>query len=361
LMISAKDVDRQCVGANDAISTVTLPAVGFQRGNLAAFVVGLWKSWRIARAEFQQHPPGAVLVMGGFTSFGPALAGKGVGAPVFLHESNSIPGRANRLIAMWVDHVFLGFADAAKRIGNRRLSVTGTPVRARIRTQDASAARMSLTFDTRHPVLLVMGGSQGAKAINELLISSLPLLKSRLPDLQCLHLTGAGDSSNASAAYSAHGITAIVRPFFDDMAVALSAATLAVSRAGASSLAEFAAARLPAILIPYPSAAGNHQWFNAKALADSGAARLIEQHHATPEKLVDAIEGIVRRSEPRDAVRTALGRWDHPDAAQQIVAHMVSVMEQKQEEAGHSVQSKRVSAPTATGTIHREAQRATMA
>lgn len=351
LMISAKEVDRRCVAGNDAISTLTLPAVGLQRGNIVAFLAGLWRSWRIARAEFRQRAPAAVLAMGGFTSVGPALAGKRAGVPVFLHESNSIPGRANRLLARWVDHVFLGFAGARRQLRNPHVSVVGTPVRAGIRLSNctnSAAASASLGFDSHRPVLLVMGGSQGAKAINDLLVSALPLLKSKLPDLQYLHLAGTRDSESVNTAYSVHGITAVVRPFFGEMAEALNAATLAVSRAGASSLAEFAAARLPAILIPYPSAADNHQWFNAKALADSGAARLLEQRQATPEKLVVAIEEIVRGTEPRDSIRSALAPWDHPDAAQRIVAQMVSTIEQKRRGANRPMKVIHSStAPTA--------------
>jgi len=356
LLISAKEVDRQCVGQMNALSIVTLPAVALQRWNWMAFTAGLWKSWRIARAEFLVCPPAAVLAMGGFTSLGPALAGKSVGVPVFLHESNSIPGRANRLLARWADRVFLGFADAAQRIRNRRISVTGTPVRAILRTQDSSAARASLGLDSERPVILVMGGSQGAKAINDLLVSSLPLLSSRLPEVQYLHLTGSRDFEEVSAAYSTHRVKAVVRPFFDEMGVALSVATLAVSRAGASSLAEFAAARLPAILIPYPSAADNHQWFNAKALADSGAARLIEQPHATPERLVGAIEDWMRDSKRRDSIRSALERWDHPEAAQRMVAEMISVMESDGRTSIRSARVTHSSVATMTGTIRIEAR-----
>src|SRR5438034_1876548 len=154
---------------------------------------------------------------------------------------------------------------------------------------DAASCRVNLGLDADRPVLLVMGGSQGASAVNHLVSQSLALLSTQSPDLQFLHLTGAGDFKKVGDAYAARKLKAVVRPFLTEMELALGAATVAVSRAGASSMAELAAMRLPSILIPYPAAADNHQFYNARAFADVGAALLLEQSSGTGEKLATLV------------------------------------------------------------------------
>ncbi len=334
LLISPRDVDRHGVPSASGMEIITLPAVGLQRRAPIAFLRGLWKSYRVARAAFGRRPPAAVLAMGGFTSVAPILAGRKAGVPTFLHESNSIPGRANRLLAPWVDRVFVGFQSAAKRITNARVTVTGTPVRAGIYPRDAAACRSSLGFDPDRPLLLIIGGSQGASAINNILVSSLPLFSSRIPNLQFLHVTGPRDFAQVNAAYAARQLKAVVRTFLPEIEAALGAATAAVSRAGASSLAEFAAALLPAVLIPLPASADNHQFLNATALVDTGAARLLEQSRAAPELLVAAVEELVVNSNGRDSIKSALSHWHHPAAAQQIATQILTAMEEKGWRAG---------------------------
>ena len=130
-----------------------------------------------------------------------------------------------------------------------------------------------------------MGGSQGASGINEMILSALPPLGNGRRDWQWLHLTGPGDVQKVEQAYAARGFKAVVKPFLAEMDMALGAATVAVSRAGASSLAEIAAMRLPSLLVPFPAAADNHQFYNARAFEATGAARLLEQKNATPEKV----------------------------------------------------------------------------
>src|SRR5262249_47238080 len=151
------------------------------------------------------------------------------------------------------------------------------------------SCRLALGLDASRPVLLVMGGSQGASGINELVTQALASLRQAAPELQYLHLTGPSDLEKVQAAYAAQKCPALVRPFLTEMELALGAATLAVSRAGGSSLAELAAMRLPAILVPYPFAADNHQYYNARALSDAGAALLLAQNTATSQTMGEAI------------------------------------------------------------------------
>jgi UDP-N-acetylglucosamine--N-acetylmuramyl-(pentapeptide) pyrophosphoryl-undecaprenol N-acetylglucosamine transferase len=334
LLISPKDVDQQAVKTVSGMDIITLPAVGLSRGRGLAFLRGFIQSYRAAKKQFQSDVPQAVITMGGFTGAPAVLAGKRLGTLTFIHESNTIPGRANRWLARLVDRVFLGFPQAAVRLRHRRISVTGTPVRPQFQPRDPLVCRVALGLQPDQPVLLVMGGSQGASAINDAVLKALPLLAKQLPRLQLLHLAGPRDAGKIRKACSAAGINAVVHEFFDNMELALGAATAAISRAGASSLAEFAAMRLPALLIPYTAATDNHQLSNARALVDSGAARLLEQKEAVPEMLVPAIVELLENSAAREKIQNSLARWNAPKAADQIAEEILN--EIAQHAAAHS-------------------------
>jgi UDP-N-acetylglucosamine--N-acetylmuramyl-(pentapeptide) pyrophosphoryl-undecaprenol N-acetylglucosamine transferase len=323
LLISRKDVDQQAVRSVAGMEIVQLPAVGLSRGGFAAFAWGFWQSYRLVRAHFRRRPPALALAMGGFTSAPPILAARRCGARTFLHESNSIPGRANRWLAPWVDGAFVYFPEAVERLRARSVEITGMPVRPEfLQPLGSREARTALALDADAPVLLVMGGSQGARKINELVLLSVPRLRQALPNLQFLHLTGPDDAGAVRAAYQAHNARAQVHGFFDNMPAALAAADAAVSRAGASSLAELAARQLPAVLIPYPAAADDHQLHNACALAQCGAARLLPQEAAVGA-LTGEILGLLRDSDLRKAMGLALGKWHRPTAAADIAERIL--------------------------------------
>jgi UDP-N-acetylglucosamine--N-acetylmuramyl-(pentapeptide) pyrophosphoryl-undecaprenol N-acetylglucosamine transferase len=323
LLISTKEIDRRAAEVAPQFEYLPLPAVGLERGRWLAFGVGLARSYRAARCLFRRRRPAAVLAMGGFIAAPPVLAGRRAGARTFLHESNSIPGRANRWLARWVDRAFVGFPQAAARLRHCSIEVTGTPVRSGFGRASTAACRRALGLDPGAPVLLVMGGSQGASGINRLVREAWAELSGRLPTLQLVHLTGTLDFPRLEEAYRPWPGRVIVRAFMKEMETVLGAATVAVSRAGASSLAEFAAAALPAILVPYPTASDNHQWCNARALVDTGAARMLEQPLATPVSVAALVEELVQDESARGRMRDALRRWHRPDAAQEIAAHIL--------------------------------------
>ncbi len=323
LLISPKEVDQQAVRAAVGMDVVTLPAVGLVRGNLAGFVRGFRASQREARRVFAVRPPKAVLAMGGFTSAPPVLAGREVRAATFLHESNTIPGRANKFLAWFVSQAFVGFPSCAGRLRTKDTLVTGTPVRPQFTRANTEAARIALGLKPNRDTLLIVGGSQGASAINELLMRCLPDLRRELPEIQYLHLTGPKDHDKVAVAYRDAGASAIVRPFLTEMELALNAATVAVSRSGASSLAEFAALRLPAILIPYPAATDNHQFHNARALVETGAARMLGEQHSTPENLTRVVCDLMTNATERRRLSSALADWHKSEAAQKIADAIV--------------------------------------
>jgi UDP-N-acetylglucosamine--N-acetylmuramyl-(pentapeptide) pyrophosphoryl-undecaprenol N-acetylglucosamine transferase len=327
LLISPKEVDQIAVQGVSGMEVISLPAVGLKRGGEIAFVRGFLRSYRTAAKLFKTCAPQAALAMGGFTSAPPILAAKRRGAWTFLHESNTIPGRANRLLSRVVQHAFVGFSTAAGRLHNRSVTVTGTPVRASFQTCEAAACRTALGLDPARPVLLVMGGSQGARAIDELVLHSLAPLARRLPEAQFFHLTGSGPlAEKLIKAYAALKLRAVVHPFFVPIHLALGAATAAVCRSGASSLAELAAMRVPAVLIPYPTASDNHQFHNARAFEAAGSARLLEQKTATPELLVQMLSDLIEKPAVHEQIQSALAQWHSPHAAKQIAEAMLAAL-----------------------------------
>lgn len=326
LLISPKEVDQSAARSNPHLQFATLPAVGLVSMNLPGFLKGFWRSYRAAQSLFQAKPPRAVVAMGGFTSAPPVLAARKYGARSYLHEANSIPGRANRWLAPWVSEIFVHFPAAGRRFRGRHVTVCGMPVRPQFQPMDAESCRVTLGLSARMPVLLVMGGSQGASAINDLMVRSMPLLVRRFPELQYLHLTGPKEEGRMRAVYEACKCRFVARPFLTEMELAMNAATAALSRAGASSLAELAALQLPAVLIPYPIAADNHQFHNAMQFVETGAARMMGQSIATPELLADALEKLLMDEGVRQPMRQALGRWHKPQAAREVAGRVWSAM-----------------------------------
>lgn len=325
LFVSNKEIDRVAVGGSKDFQVHPLASVGLTGRNYPAFFWKLWRARRAAGRILAASKPVAVLAMGGFTAAGPILAGRRSGAATALHESNVIPGRANRWLARRVDRVFVGFEAAASRLPAEKVEVTGTPVREGFAGRDAAACRESLGLKPAAPVLLIMGGSQGARGVNDLVCRNLEQLRRIAPDLQFVHLTGPDDRERVAARYAELKLPALVRPFLSEMEFAMGAATLAISRAGASSLAEIAAARLPAVLVPYPAAADDHQYFNAKVFSDHGAARFKRQEEWTGQLLTECLAGLLTHADQRESMQSALAAFHHADAAERIASALLKL------------------------------------
>lgn len=327
LLISPKDVDQQAVKTATGVTIHTLPAIGLQGKNYLPFLASFGKSLFAAWKIFHRRRPAAVLAMGGFTSAPPVFAGKDLGAKTFLHESNTIPGKSNRFLSRFVDAAFVGFPETAARLKTKKIIVTGTPVRPQFQIGDVEKKLITLGLEPSLPTVLVVGGSQGARGLNDLVLSALPLLGEE--NWQWLHLTGAADFEKVRAAYATLGFKAVVKPFLAEMDLALGAATACVSRAGASSLAEIAAMRLPSVLVPLPTAAENHQFFNAAAFEKTGAAKLLDQKTSAPEKVAAAISELVENESVRSQIQAALAQWHAPNAAAEIAEHILAAIQTK--------------------------------
>jgi UDP-N-acetylglucosamine--N-acetylmuramyl-(pentapeptide) pyrophosphoryl-undecaprenol N-acetylglucosamine transferase len=321
ILISEKEIDALATRDRSEFRFEKLPTVGMP--NLFSFAIfGFMKrlneSLAPCRALYNRFQPDAVLGMGGFTSTSPILAGRLRRVPTFVHESNAIPGKANRLNARLSNVVLLGFEECARFFPKSKCKVTGTPIRksllARVPKEQARAA---FGLQPERKTLLVMGGSQGAHGINELLIKAAPAL-AREP-VQIIHLTGPQDEQLVTANYRRENIPAHVSAFHHRMEEAYSAADVAVARSGAASLTELSHFRLPSILIPYPFAADDHQTANAKIFERAGASILTVQSETTPESLAEKLRALISDPARLDAMSAACARLAPEDAAGKIV------------------------------------------
>lgn len=319
LLISRKEVDRE--GARkygklrfEVVAAVAKPPTFSPR--MVPFLWRLWRSVGQCQRQLKEFRADAVLGMGGFTSLPPVYAGHRMGLRTFVHDSNALPGRANVLTSRFCTKVLVGMAEAAGRFGGRAVEVTGTPVRLEMRElPERGPAAASFGLDPARPVWLVMGGSQGARRLNEM----APAAARRLPpEWQVLHIAGGSEAPQVRTA-SAGRDGYQVLGFCDRMADAYGAADLVLSRAGASSLTELAHAGLPSVLVPYPHAADDHQTRNAEVFAAAGAARLVQERELDEEKLAAVVISILGDLQTRAGMAQAARGLDVPDAAARVV------------------------------------------
>ncbi len=326
LFVSEKEIDATALQAHPEFRSEKLPSIGMPSMLISpaflSFLKRFWESYRHCRSVYRKNRPAVVLGMGGFTSTAPILAAKLAGLPSFIHESNAVPGRANRLAAKFATRVLLGFEDCRSFFTGASCVVTGTPVRKNLGCPIAREEALKVfNLDPSRATLLVTGGSQGASGINQLLFKSAPLLPSE--NLQIIHLTGKNDDRLAAANYQRDNIPHYVAPFHHRMEEAYSAADLVISRAGASSLSELAMFGLPSILIPYPYATDDHQRANAEIFVRSGAAELVNEREIQPEMFAAEVSKLMNDPDRRAAMTEAARKLSPESAA----ANVADVME----------------------------------
>jgi UDP-N-acetylglucosamine--N-acetylmuramyl-(pentapeptide) pyrophosphoryl-undecaprenol N-acetylglucosamine transferase len=323
LLISEKDIDAVALSGRTNFRVEKLPTIGLPSPFSPAFfgfTRRFFESLSLCRSLYRKFKPHAVLGMGGFTSTAPVLAGRIRGIATFIHESNAVPGKANRWTARMVSAVMLGFKECAPFFPKTRTEITGTPVRTELVPLDRADARRKLGLLADLSTLLVMGGSQGASGINQALIKALPFLQG-LP-LQVIHLSGARDERLVADNYRRENVPAYVAPFHHRMEEVYSAADLVVARAGAASLAEFAAFSLPGILIPFPYATDDHQTRNAEIYAHADAAVLLKQRDLSGELLAHKIREFIENPQLLQQMAANCARLAPKGAAGRVVNTM---------------------------------------
>lgn len=279
--------------------------------------------------HFRKLRPQVVIGTGGYASVCALIAGKLIGAKLVLFEANSIPGRTNKLLAKLADWIATGFPEALRFFPKGKANHTGVPIRPDIREMDKATARRAMGLTENDRCLLVLGGSRGAQRINETLWDSLPRLL-LLPSLKIVHLCGSQWEQNAKRIQEAlpHYVRDRYCPFGyrEDMPLLLHAADIAVSRAGASSIAELLTAGVPSILVPYPFAIYDHQRFNALSVMKRGAALMILNSELTSERLVDTLLELLDNPERLERMREAALGIAKPFAAEEIVKRALELV-----------------------------------
>jgi UDP-N-acetylglucosamine--N-acetylmuramyl-(pentapeptide) pyrophosphoryl-undecaprenol N-acetylglucosamine transferase len=280
---------------------------------------GLFDAWRV----LARRRPHVVMGVGGYSSGPVVMAAALRRIPTLVLEQNAVPGLTNRLLAPWVRAAAVTY-EQTQSFFRGKAFVTGNPVRAEF-FQTANAERRPATGRT----VLVLGGSQGAHAINLAMMAAAAPLMQRVSGLALVHQTGERDLAEVRAAYQRAGITVRVEPFLSAVAREMAEADVVISRAGATTLAELAAAGRAAVLIPFPGASDDHQRRNAELLAAAQAATLIDERELTTDRLVDVTAGLVQDDERRARMATAMRGFARPDAAGQIVDRILAL-------AGHN-------------------------
>jgi UDP-N-acetylglucosamine--N-acetylmuramyl-(pentapeptide) pyrophosphoryl-undecaprenol N-acetylglucosamine transferase len=290
---------------------------GLKTVGAAGAVKGLFrlpKAMIQARRIVKAFAPDAVIGVGGYASGPVVLAAKLRGIPTAICEQNSIPGLTNKMLGKLVRQVFLSFDESKRFFNGKKIVMSGNPVR-----RDLVQRLLAPAAATHAKVsVLVVGGSQGAVAVNALAADALSALAKDIP-LAIVHQTGEKDLEPTQAKYAAAGVTADCRAFIKDMAAAYQDADLIIGRAGATTVAELAIAGKPAIFIPYPFAADNHQELNAREMADKGAALMFKQAELTADKLVTALRPLLTDAAKRQEMGAAMKSLAKPGAATTVI------------------------------------------
>ena len=285
------------------------------------------KALKQAKDYMKSEKPDVVVGTGGYVS-GPPLkvAGK-MGISVLIQEQNSYPGITTRLLAKQAQRVFLAYEESKKYFKRQdNLEVTGNPVRSDFTRIDKVQARQILEIDERKKVILILGGSQGAKAINDSLLHSLSHLEGN-DWLWILWQTGPKDFERVKKALEIKRLPITALPFIQEMAAAYAASDLVISRAGALTLAEITTCGKPAILIPYPFAAADHQRHNAEVLVKAGAAEMILENDLPQVNLLQRMLELVKDEQRLESMSVQSKKLGRPEALDRIVIEILKYLD----------------------------------
>lgn len=342
------DIEVHFVGARRGIEARVLPTTGRAHTLLPLEPMRrdrVWRNWRLVpsviraaaglRRLFRDFRPSLVVGTGGYAA-GPACAWALLrGVPLAVQEQNSYPGLTTRVLSRWARQVHLGFPEAARHLrpGPRtEVLVLGNPIRPPDPSLDRSECRRALGLSPDGVVVLVVGGSQGAQALNETLVAALGSVATGelepMPDgVQLLWATGPAHLDSVRRRLEPFGVEGWVRTvgYITEMPAALAASDVAVSRAGAMATAELLAWGVPSLLVPLPTAAADHQTHNARALEQAGAAVCVPQSDLTPGRLWAELRRLVTDDEVRRAMKERAVARSKPNAAAEIARRLLEL------------------------------------
>lgn len=336
-LLAAEHDEVLFVGTPDGLEARLVPETGVAFRGLAARGFDRAKPWTLvtssvriaastvrAWAWFGADRPDVVIGFGGYVSIPVGFAAIMRGVPLVVHEQNSVPGLANRVLSRWAARVCVTYEESAALLAHPdRIEITGNPVRPAVAAADRAMGRERLSIPLHARVLLVFGGSRGARHLNTALIA----LRDRLlaeKDLFVVHVAGKAEADSVQASLAGAGGDGGGRwrviDYLEDMGSALAAADLVVARAGATSIAEITVLGVPAVLIPYPFATDDHQTKNAATMVAHGAAALVADADLDGERFGDIVMGILGDASARATMSDASRALGKPDAAQRVVA-----------------------------------------
>jgi UDP-N-acetylglucosamine--N-acetylmuramyl-(pentapeptide) pyrophosphoryl-undecaprenol N-acetylglucosamine transferase len=294
-------------------------------GSLLKIPGSLLASFRILRA----FRPAIVVGVGGYASGPAVLAARLLGIKTAIAEQNAFPGLTNRILGRFVHRIFVTFPESVRWLPAGRTRITGNPIRIAFLAEKPAEEKDDPRF-----TLLIFGGSQGAHAINRVVMEALGSLGHLKDQLRFIHQTGEKDRETVAQAYREGGFAAEVSPFIPDMASAYRTADLLLCRAGATSIAEITAGGKAALLIPFPFAVNDHQTQNAELLARSGAAQMIPEQELNGRRLAAVIERLYRHPEEIKQMETASASMGNIRAAAAIVDACLELVEDRRPTGG---------------------------
>jgi UDP-N-acetylglucosamine--N-acetylmuramyl-(pentapeptide) pyrophosphoryl-undecaprenol N-acetylglucosamine transferase len=328
----AVEVDLLFLGGQNGFESRLVPQAGYRLERISAaplFGVGLTGKVKTvssllrgmveARRRLKAHRTELLIGLGGYASAGAVLAGRTLGIRTAIHEANALPGRTNRFLARFADRIYLGFATAAAAFPRERTRLVGIPVRSDI-THLAAEERTPPSPRDRAARVLVTGGSQGARFLNQQAPELLAALSRGGVAVEAWHQVGDGESEPVRAGYTAGGVAARVEGYIEDMARAYRWADIALTRAGACTIAELALAGLPAFLVPLPTASDDHQTANAMEAARFGAAAWVSESAWQAESLAAEMTRLLGDRAAYTAASDRMRRLARPQAAGALVS-----------------------------------------
>jgi UDP-N-acetylglucosamine--N-acetylmuramyl-(pentapeptide) pyrophosphoryl-undecaprenol N-acetylglucosamine transferase len=314
-------LETQLVGDRYPLHTISVE--GFQQklglGTLKV-LLRLVRSIRQVRKILKQGKFNGVFTTGGYIAAPAILAARSLGLPVILHESNALPGKVTRWFAPWCSVVAIGFEAAAAYLPRAKTLCVGTPVRSQFRALNESSLE-DLPIPKDVPLMVVVGGSQGAVAVNKLVREASPAWFEA--GAWIVHITGENDPDAKALQHPQY----LVLPFYRNMAALFQRANLAISRSGAGTLTELAVTHTPSILIPYPFAAEDHQAFNAAVFAQAGAAQVFRQSDLTPELLKQTVLALLQspdRLQQMSKQAASLATLDSAEQLAQLISQQIT-------------------------------------
>lgn len=328
LLISEKQVDSRLVEKYAHLDFLAAPGRAFAGGPLQRlkFLGGLFSNFLFARKLLRGEAPELVLLFGGFLSLGLGLAARLAGVPVAIHEANCVPGRSTRLLKRIANRVYLPDGVRLRGVPPGLIRYYGYPVRAEIKHILKAEAAQKLKLKVTKKLLLVIGGSQGAKSLNDWVLQHFEHFARQGISVYCV--TGLGNASSGTireVGSDASEVTATLVPFSDQMGDVISAADLVISRAGAGSIAEIIRCRAPAILIPYPYAADDHQKANARMHEQHGAGMVLAQESLA--QLKDEVDELIFKDALLAKFKLNMERLDRFNSSERIASDLEAICE----------------------------------